>query len=179
MQPTATRRRALALGALSAPALLRAQPAGDVIRIGVLTDLAGPYRDVTGPTSVACVRQAVEEFAAQNPAIRVEVIAADHQNKADVGVNTVRQWFDFQRTQPTQEPWKWPWSPTARAYFYANWDPQLPSFAWASPAWRTEAARYLRFWADRKVDGFGLDAPAALARYALVCLNANAFVYVD
>jgi branched-chain amino acid transport system substrate-binding protein len=65
-----------------------------VIRIGVLTDLAGPYRDVTGPTSVACVRQAVEEFTAANPGLRVEVISADHQNKPDVGINTVRQWFD-------------------------------------------------------------------------------------
>jgi branched-chain amino acid transport system substrate-binding protein len=96
MTPT---RRAL-LGSASAalpfaaPALLRAQPAGDVVRIGVLTDLAGPYRDVTGPTSVACVRQAAEEFTAANPSIRVEVIAADHQNKPDVGVNTVRQWLD-------------------------------------------------------------------------------------
>src|SRR3712207_5660051 len=76
------------------PGLLRAQPVGDVVRIGVLTDLSGPYRDVTGPTSVACVRQAVEEFAAQTPSVRVEVIAADHQNRPDVGVNTVRQWFD-------------------------------------------------------------------------------------
>ncbi|MBD0273673.1 MAG: ABC transporter substrate-binding protein, partial [Acetobacteraceae bacterium] len=36
----------------------------------------------------------VEEFTAANPNIRVEVIAADHQNKPDIGVNTVRQWFD-------------------------------------------------------------------------------------
>ena len=57
----------------------------------MLTDLSGTYRDVTGPTSVACVRQAVEEFTAANPSIRVEVISADHQNKPDVGVNTVRQ----------------------------------------------------------------------------------------
>jgi branched-chain amino acid transport system substrate-binding protein len=89
-----TRRAALGAtaGLLAAPAL-RAQPA-DVIRIGVLTDLAGPYRDVTGPTSVACVRQAVEEYTATRPGLRVEVIAADHQNKPDVGINTVRQWFD-------------------------------------------------------------------------------------
>ena len=94
---TPTRRALLGSAAalpFAAPALLRAQPAGDVVRIGVLTDLAGPYRDVTGPTSVACVRQAVEEFTAANPSIRVEVIAADHQNKPDVGVNTVRQWLD-------------------------------------------------------------------------------------
>ncbi|WP_043362602.1 ABC transporter substrate-binding protein [Belnapia sp. F-4-1] len=89
-----TRRAALGASAslLAAPAL-RAQPA-DVIRIGVLTDLAGPYRDVTGPTSVACVRQAVEEYTAAHPSLRVEIITADHQNKPDVGINTVRQWFD-------------------------------------------------------------------------------------
>ena len=93
--------RRATLGATAATAIsplwafgnARAQPA-DTIRIGVLTDLSGPYRDVTGPTSVACVRQAVEEFSAQNPEIRIEIIAADHQNKPDVGINTVRQWFD-------------------------------------------------------------------------------------
>jgi branched-chain amino acid transport system substrate-binding protein len=91
-------RRAALIGtasALATPLALRTARAQDTtIRIGVLTDLAGNYRDVTGPTSVACVRQAVDEFTAENPAIKVEVIAADHQNKADVGVNTVRQWFD-------------------------------------------------------------------------------------
>ena len=60
----------------------------------MLTDLAGPYRDVTGPTSVACVARPWRSSPPQNPGIKVEVIAADHQNKADVGVNTVRQWFD-------------------------------------------------------------------------------------
>ena len=89
--------RRAALGAATASVLplpaFRAQ-AAEPIRIGVLTDLAGPYRDVTGPTSVACVHQAVEESPPANPDIRVEVIAADHQNKPDVGINTVRQWFD-------------------------------------------------------------------------------------
>ncbi|RAI58265.1 ABC transporter substrate-binding protein [Roseicella frigidaeris] len=92
-----TRRALLGASALALPfaipARTRAQ-ADETIRIGVLTDLAGPYRDVTGPTSVACVRQAVEEFAAGNPGIKVEIITADHQNKPDVGINTVRQWFD-------------------------------------------------------------------------------------
>ena len=90
-----TRRTALATGAASLLPLpaLHAQDA-EPIRIGVLTDLAGPYRDVTGPTSVACVRQAVEEFTAQNPGIRVEVVVADHQNKPDVALNICRQWFD-------------------------------------------------------------------------------------
>jgi len=86
--------RRVVLGATVAmPFVARAQ-AQDVVRIGLLTDLSGPYRDVTGPTSVACARLAVEEFTARNPNIRVELIVADHQNRPDVGVNTVRQWFD-------------------------------------------------------------------------------------
>ena len=84
----------LAASPFASPGLLRAQPAADGVRNGVLTDLSGTYRDVTGPTSVACARMAVEEFTAANPSIRAEVVAADHQNKPDVGINTVRQWFD-------------------------------------------------------------------------------------
>ena len=64
------------------------------IRIGVLTDMSGVYRDATGPTSVACTRQAVSEFVAAHPGIEVEVIAADHQNRADIGAGIARRWFD-------------------------------------------------------------------------------------
>jgi len=89
-----TRRAAIGAATIGLASRRARAQAAETIRIGVLTDLAGPYRDVTGPTSVACVRQAVEEFTAANPGIAVEVIAADHQNKPDVGINTVRQWFD-------------------------------------------------------------------------------------
>lgn len=71
---------------------LRAQ-ANQTIRIGVLTDLSGNYRDAVGPTGVECVRQAVQEFTAGKD-MRVEVLAADFQNKPDVGVAIARQWFD-------------------------------------------------------------------------------------
>lgn len=71
----------------------RAQ-ADDTIRIGVLTDLSGPYKDGSGPGSVACVEQAVAEFTAANPSLKVEMIAADHQNKPDIGLGIIRQWFD-------------------------------------------------------------------------------------
>jgi branched-chain amino acid transport system substrate-binding protein len=69
----------------------RAQ-AADTIRIAVLTDLSGTYRDVTGPVEVACIRQAAAEFADRGFAI--EVIAADNQNRPDVGSNITRTWFD-------------------------------------------------------------------------------------
>ncbi len=60
----------------------RAQAAG-TIKIGVLTDMSGLYRDLSGPGSTACVRQAVSELGALG--FIVEVVQADHQNKPDVG----------------------------------------------------------------------------------------------
>ena len=75
----------------SLPRLGRAQ-AANTLRIGVMNDMSGTYKDNTGPGSVACTRQAVEEFGAQG--FNVEVIAADHQNKPDVGVALARQWYD-------------------------------------------------------------------------------------
>ena len=91
------RRSFLAAGAAASLVLPagRARAQGNqVIRIGVITDMSGIYRDLSGPTSVACTRQAVEEFTAANPSIKVEVLVADHQNKPDVGLSIIRQWFD-------------------------------------------------------------------------------------
>jgi branched-chain amino acid transport system substrate-binding protein len=68
--------------------------AGTVIRIGVLEDMSGPYRDISGPTSIACAQQAIREFTTANPDIKVEMVSADHQNKPDVGLAIVRQWYD-------------------------------------------------------------------------------------
>ena len=91
------RRSFLAAGAVAGlvlPARRARAQTNQVIRIGVITDMSGIYRDLSGPTSVACTRQAVEEFTAQNPDIKVEVLVADHQNKPDVGLSIIRQWFD-------------------------------------------------------------------------------------
>jgi branched-chain amino acid transport system substrate-binding protein len=71
----------------------RAQ-AARTIRIGVITDMSGIYRDVSGPTTVACAQQAADEFMAKNPEIKIELLVADHQNKADVGLGIIRKWFD-------------------------------------------------------------------------------------
>ncbi|MCO6415734.1 ABC transporter substrate-binding protein, partial [Siccirubricoccus sp. KC 17139] len=75
----------------SLPRLTRAQ-AANTIRIGVLNDQSGTYRDISGPYGVECTRQAVQEFG--NKGFTVEVIFADHQNKPDVGANIARQWYD-------------------------------------------------------------------------------------
>jgi branched-chain amino acid transport system substrate-binding protein len=93
-----TRRQLFAAGTavtLVPPGLVRAQPAAaQIIRLGMLTDMSGPFRDVTGPTGVACAKQAVAEFTAANPGVKVELVVADHQNKPDNAVSIVRAWFD-------------------------------------------------------------------------------------
>ncbi|MCQ4161985.1 ABC transporter substrate-binding protein [Roseomonas sp. GC11] len=80
--------------ALSAvPGRARAQ-AANTLKIGVLNDQSGVYRDISGPTSVACVRQAIQDSGITARGVNVEVVFADHQNKADVGATIARQWLD-------------------------------------------------------------------------------------
>ena len=64
------------------------------LRVGVLTDLSGQYRDNSGPTSVLAAKQAVEDFQPEAKGFRVEILAADHQQKPDVGAGVARRWFD-------------------------------------------------------------------------------------
>ena len=94
-------RRALVGAAAAAPALLTsprpARAQRTVIRIGVLNDQSGPYRDDGGPTGAICVRQAVQDFGDHSSGpggFDVEVLVADHQNKPDIGAGITRQWFD-------------------------------------------------------------------------------------
>ncbi len=90
-----SRRGAMAAGAglLALPA--SAQPARDsTIRIGVLADFSGPYRDTSGPTSVAAVQQAVEDLGLAQRGINVEVIQGDHLNRPDAALAVARQWLD-------------------------------------------------------------------------------------
>ena len=90
-----TRRSVLATSAAATvvPIQARAQ-ARPQIRIGVLNDLSGVYRDTTGPSSVNAVRVAVADFGGSTRGFDVEVLMADHQNKADVGATIARQWID-------------------------------------------------------------------------------------
>ncbi|MFC0342443.1 ABC transporter substrate-binding protein [Paracoccus niistensis] len=66
------------------------------IKIGVLNDQSGIYSDLAGMGSVVAAKMAVEDFDGASKGINVEVLAADHQNKPDVGSNIARDWFDQQ-----------------------------------------------------------------------------------
>jgi branched-chain amino acid transport system substrate-binding protein len=82
----------VALAASSGAA--NAQISDDVVKIGVLTDMSSLYADATGKGSVAAVQMAVTDYGSKVKGKPVEVIAADHQNKPDVGVGIARNWYD-------------------------------------------------------------------------------------
>ncbi|WP_027284226.1 ABC transporter substrate-binding protein [Rubritepida flocculans] len=68
--------------------------AANTIRIGVMNDQSGLYRDISGPGSTQAVRLAVQESGITQRGVNVEVVQADHQNRPDVGSTVVRQWID-------------------------------------------------------------------------------------
>ncbi len=87
----------------AAPAVLaQAKPAAmklsdNMVKIGVLTDMSGVYSDLGGQGAVTAVQMAIDDFKAQyKPKFKIEMVYADHQNKADVGSNKAREWYDTQ-----------------------------------------------------------------------------------
>ena len=91
-----SRRTALAAATLaaSAPATTPARAQTPPIRLGVLTDMSSLYSDVSGPGSVEAARMAIEKLGGKIAGMPVELVFADHQNKADVGANIARRWYE-------------------------------------------------------------------------------------
>src|SRR4030088_312596 len=71
-----------------------AEISSDVVRVGVLNDISGIFQDTNGLGSVEAARMAAEDFNGGGKNIKVEIVYADHQNKADVGSAIVRKWLD-------------------------------------------------------------------------------------
>ena len=72
----------------------QAQFSDDVIRIGFITDLSGVYSGPDGPGGVEAIRMAIEEMGGSIDGRKIELITADHQNKADIASAKAREWFD-------------------------------------------------------------------------------------
>ncbi|TFY99853.1 ABC transporter substrate-binding protein [Ramlibacter rhizophilus] len=89
---------AVALGMGSAVAQNTPQATGrlsnDVLRIGVLTDISGVYADISGKGAIEAVKMAVEDFGGTMFGKPIDVVSADHQNKADIGAAKAREWYD-------------------------------------------------------------------------------------
>ncbi len=67
------------------------------IKIGILNDQSGVYEDITGSKSVEAAKMAVEDFGGKVLDRRIEIVAADHENKVDVATGIVRKWIDVDR----------------------------------------------------------------------------------
>src|SRR5256885_13457917 len=87
---------ALALS-LAACGAAHAEISGDVVRVGVLNDISGIFQDTNGMGSVEAARMAAEDFNGGGKNIKVEIVYADHQNKADGGSAIARQWLAVDR----------------------------------------------------------------------------------
>src|SRR5450830_1487700 len=87
---------AAVLCALGWTCAAQAQISGDVIKIGLITDMSGVYSDIDGQGGAEAVKMAIADAGVDVPGKRVEFISADHQNKADVAASKAREWFDQQ-----------------------------------------------------------------------------------
>ncbi len=72
-----------------------AEISDNVVKVGVLNDISGVFQDTNGMGSVEAARMAADDFAGGGKDIKVEIVFADHQNKADVGSSIVRRWLDL------------------------------------------------------------------------------------
>ncbi|MES2260002.1 MAG: ABC transporter substrate-binding protein [Pseudomonadota bacterium] len=84
---------ACALGAHTGAA---AQISGDKIRIGFITDMSGTYADMDGAGGVEAIKLAIADIGGAIDGKKVELLVADHQNKADIAAGKAREWFDQQ-----------------------------------------------------------------------------------
>lgn len=74
----------------------QAQISGDVIKIGIITDMAGVYGDIDGMGGVEAMRMAVADMGGTINGKKIEVLYSEHQNKADLAATKAREWFDTQ-----------------------------------------------------------------------------------
>ncbi|OZI43475.1 ABC transporter substrate-binding protein [Bordetella genomosp. 4] len=72
----------------------QAQVSDDVIRIGFITDMSGVYSGPDGPGGAEAIKMAIEEMGGEINGKKIELLTADHQNKADIASARAREWFD-------------------------------------------------------------------------------------
>ena len=68
-----------------------------VVKIGVLTDMSGLYSDLGGKGSAIAAQMAVDDFGGKVLGAPIQVISADHQNKADLGASKAREWYEAEK----------------------------------------------------------------------------------
>lgn len=91
--------------AMAGPALAQQKISDDVVKIGVLTDMSGTYSDFTGQGAVIAAQMAIDDFSKNGTIVgkKIELVSTDHQNKADIGAERARNWFDREKVDVITE----------------------------------------------------------------------------
>ncbi|WP_420566851.1 ABC transporter substrate-binding protein [Thalassovita sp.] len=71
-----------------------AQISDGVVKIGLMTDMSAVYSDIAGQGTVVAAQMAIDEFGGTVAGAPIEIVTADHQNKADIAANKAREWGD-------------------------------------------------------------------------------------
>jgi branched-chain amino acid transport system substrate-binding protein len=85
------------------PAFAQGKLSDNVLKIGVLTDMSGPYSDFVGKGAVVAAKMAIDDFGGKMFGKDILLVEADHLNKPDVGKNITQRWFDIEKVDATFE----------------------------------------------------------------------------
>jgi branched-chain amino acid transport system substrate-binding protein len=66
------------------------------LKLGGILDMSSLYADITGAGSETAAKMAAEDFGGEVLGRKIEILAADHQNKADLAANIARDMIDNQ-----------------------------------------------------------------------------------
>jgi len=86
-----------AVATLGFAASASAQISDDVIKIGLITDMSGLYSDIDGAGGVEAIKMAIADAGGAINGKKIELVVADHQNKADIAASKAREWIDQQQ----------------------------------------------------------------------------------
>ncbi|MFS2049610.1 ABC transporter substrate-binding protein [Variovorax sp. Varisp41] len=86
---------AIGLGILALGAASAAQ-AQEKVKIGFITDMSGLYADLEGKNGATAIQMAIDDFGGKVNGLPIELLTADHQNKADIAASKAREWIDTQ-----------------------------------------------------------------------------------
>nr|MBP7607083.1 ABC transporter substrate-binding protein [Giesbergeria sp.] len=87
---------ALAVMLTAAGLLAPAAQAQEKVKIGFITDMSSLYADVEGKNGAVAIQMAIDDFGGKVMGMPIELISADHQNKADIAASKAREWIDTQ-----------------------------------------------------------------------------------
>ena len=91
MRQTLISMAAAALFAVAGNASAADQPP---LKIGFITDMSGLYADIDGQGGLEAIKMAVADFGGTVLGRKIEIVSADHQNKADIAASKTREWID-------------------------------------------------------------------------------------